>query len=118
GVEHIYPNRVQVEKALGGKAGLLDLIASLNSKGVALYPDITQTLAARDRLGDGFSVHSDAAYSLNKYYVQRQLTTGTNAWVVSPGSLAAQVDGFLKDYEKYQIGALSLRDLGAALNSD
>ena len=117
-VEHIYPSRVRVEKTLGGRSGLLGLASSLQSRGVELYPDVTQTLAPRNLLGDGFSSQNDAAYSLNKHFVQRQLNTGTNTWVVSPRAFAKQVDGFLKDYERYQIGALSLRDLGTVLNAD
>ena len=118
GVEHIYPNKVEIEKALGGQTGFTGLVESLRAKGIAMFPDVTQTIAARDTINDGFNSTNDAAYSLNKNYVQRVLNTGTNAWVVSPRSLKAQIEGFQSDYSAYGLNGLSLRDLGTALNAD
>jgi len=118
GVEHVYPSKVFLEPALGNQDSFMELIDYLEDREVRFYPDINQTIVAKDRLGDGFSPRTHVADSLNRHPALRELPSGTSGYVLSMAKLDEQVEDFLNDYNTYGIAGLSLRDLGVNVNSD
>lgn len=118
GVDHVYPSKVFLEPTLGTRQSFMDMAGYLEDRGVEYYLDVTQTVVAKSRQGDGFREGTHVAYSLNKYPQYTVLPSGAAGGVLSVARLHEQVDGFLADCSRYEIKGLALRDLGISVNSD
>ncbi|MDN4070140.1 DUF5696 domain-containing protein [Paenibacillus vini] len=125
GVHHKPPVKAKADRVLGSVTDLKELSARLKEQGGGLYPDVAFQRVYRD---DGnFNPSSDAARFVTRevaelYPYDRNMNRmdpyyGTYN-LLSPAKLPFYVDEFAKSYDKYGIGALSLRDLGAVLSSD
>jgi hypothetical protein len=125
GVEHEMPGKVKVDKVLGGTSDLKALHAKLNTTGGGLYPDIAFQHVYQDNLN--FAPASDAARFITREQALRTpYNRAFNAmdydlgiyYLLSPAKLPYYVDQFMKGYDKYNIDAVSLRDLGDLLHAD
>ncbi|HOO30843.1 MAG TPA: DUF5696 domain-containing protein [Bacillota bacterium] len=126
GVEHSYPSRVCIDKAVGGASGFAELRDFLGSKGIGLYPDAAFLTVYRSRLFDGFRVGRDGARYLTRRTARiwdynpatAQRKPGTGRYLLSPARLGSVVSKFNRDYGKLGVGGVSLRDLGRQLYAD
>lgn len=126
GLYHKVPKSISVDRNIGGKKGLTDLLKYVEQEGISLYPDVA-LLRVYNTKGLGFSVITDAARRLTEipaavfpfdYALNERDSTGTPSYVLSPRLVDRYVSGMLKDISKLGINGLSLRDLGDELNSD
>lgn len=126
GLYHTFPDGVRVEKALGGQKKLVELSSYLSGRGVDLYPDVAFVTVYQNKLLDGFWTMRDSARYLNKkpavepayHLISSQLDTTRSFNVLSARRLPSVVSAFAQDYSKLGIAGLSLKDLGAQVNSD
>lgn len=125
GVRHKLPWRIRMNGELGSREEWQSLVERVKQTGGALYPDVAFLEVYQD--GSGFDPSEDAAQFLTrkiaKVYDYDPVTFRKNRMLfshynLSPGKLDAVIDGFLHDYGKLGMDAVSLRDLGSDIHSD
>ncbi|WP_422656901.1 DUF5696 domain-containing protein [Paenibacillus sp. EC2-1] len=123
GVDHDFPDDVDIDSALGGKSGLQELIRYAKEEEIELYPDVSFLRVYTT--GHGFKPKRDGASFLLREGIAQyktDLVMGSRGeldyYLLSPKKLPDLVASFLKDYEPLQVGGLSLRDLGDMMISD
>ena len=126
GVEHNYPTKAAVEKALGSADDLIRLVSYAESEGHEVYPSVGFMRVYRDGWFDGFSSRKDSARMLDRlvartyrYWLDTYDRNPSGShYVLSPRKLDDLVDRFLQDYQKLGLAKLSLFDLGREVSSD
>ncbi len=128
GVNHSYPTKVRLERALGERSDLAALREYLAGVGGELYPTVDFVMVHRTDLLSGFLVFRDASRYLNRTAVHYQIESGQRAniadrnptyvYILSPSRLDGLVTRYLKDYVKYGFTAMALGDLAFQLHSD
>ncbi|MBS4178993.1 DUF5696 domain-containing protein [Lederbergia citrea] len=126
GVNHKVPTKVQVDSKIGGKKGLESFSEFLSENGTDFYPDVAFSNVYRNTIG--FSPSKDASryitkkvaevYPTNRATYRQDIANRTPYYLLSPAKLPSYVDGFIKDYEQFNIKGLSLRDLGESIHAD
>lgn len=126
GLYHSFPDRVRVERAVGGHGALDRLCRHLEESGVELYLDVTFLEVYRNRLLDGFVTIRDAARHLDKtaamslYY--HPVSAMHQPWmanpILSPRRLSSVVQGFVSGFDRIAASGLSLRQMGQCVDSD
>ncbi|MCR2821532.1 DUF5696 domain-containing protein [Lederbergia panacisoli] len=126
GVNHKIPTSIHVDSKIGGKKGLKAFSEFLSENDIDFYPDVAFTNVYRNTIT--FSPSRDASRYITKKVAQvyptniatyrQNITNRTPYYLLSPAKLPNYIDQFSKDYEKYNINGLSLRDLGNSLHSD
>lgn len=130
GYYHDVLSRVKVPLSLGGRSGLEDLSAAVQANGGIFYADVAfQHVTA---VSDHYSVGNETARYYGAGYVAEfglvnpatlRQTSGLSYdenlyYLVSPKFLVRYVEKFLDKTDRYDIGGISLRDLGDQLHSD
>lgn len=124
GLNHHYPDRVSVDRSVGGAKGLKSFAEYAKEAGVTLFPD-TALLGVHDK--SGFKPSRDASRTLTQEpavlyptdpALQQRDSERTPSYVLSPRLMFEAAEGFLGSFGKYGASGLSLRDLGEQLNSD
>lgn len=124
GMNHSIPNKISIDKVVGGKKDFIDFAAFAQEQEISLYPDVALLTAYTD---DRFSTSKDAARSIrgvpSRTYTYDMGLDGrdrstTPSYVISPRLVNKYVDGMLNDLQKLPIQSISLRDLADQLNSD
>lgn len=125
GVSHTIPSSASVDGKLGGRHDFANLLNYASNYGIDVYPDAGFMQVYRDSWAfrpkkDGARYITGKVAQIYPFYAANYMEDKdkTPAYVLSPSELSGVVDRFLKDYEKYDIAQLSLRDLGNELNSD
>lgn len=125
GLEHTVPSKLKVQKAIGGKNGLEDLVAYANENGISLYPDLDFTYVSKDASGDGFKYKDDAVRTIDNkaashrvYSALYQGFEDDKILIVSPEKMHDLYDDVAKKYAKFSVGGLSVSSLGSDLSSD
>ena len=119
-----YPTYVKWESKLGGKSGFKKLLSYADTNGYLIYPeyDFMNIQAFKA----GFSMRRYAAKTMSgrygtfreySYVYQKFMGFGKEN-LISAGALAEIYEKFSKKYNKYNIGALSVKTMGNELNSD
>lgn len=123
GLNHDYPSSIDWDRAIGSVNEWKALEAKLRQNGGKLFPDAALLQVYRN--SNGFRASKDAAHFISRRYVKiyefdraAYFKRYVLNYLLSAGKIDAEVDGFLSDYERYNTGAISLRDLGAVLYSD
>lgn len=126
GIEHDYPSKVKIEKALGSDEEFMGLNSYLKANGIPVFADVG-FLNIPER-AKGFSVRRDASRFLTREVAQIYwIDWATNfyepdgdrfRYVLSPASLSGLTDQFLKGFSSYGVDGLCLRYIGEQLNSD
>ncbi|NLJ73467.1 MAG: hypothetical protein GX331_00585 [Firmicutes bacterium] len=126
GVEHVFPDKLRLEGKLGTQEDLERLNASVQELGGVLYPDVRFLEVYKTRPFGGFTVRRDAARAITGLIAQvhpydpvllRQNTTEGH-YLLTPTRLDDVVDGFLKGYNRYHFGGISLSQFGLGVHSD
>jgi len=125
GVQHAFPDRVRLEDALGNRQQFRVLVDHLRARGVEFYPDVAFLYVYRNSLFDGFIAARDASRTLDRRVAQiYDFSLATfqiekdRAYVLSPRRLESLVDSFLSSYAGYGVNGISVKDMGAFVNSD
>lgn len=130
GYYHDVADKIKVTKALGGKSGLEALSAKLEADGNSFYADVAfqkvTYVSKRYSLGNETSRYYGAGYVAEFGLVNPATLRNTSGlgyeenfyFLISPKFLHRYTDAFAKKIGKYDIGGISLRDLGDELHSD
>lgn len=120
-------NQVSIERVLGNDAGFQSLVDFVNADGSAatLFPDFDLNYVYSSKLFDGFSARRDLTRTIdNRSSALRQYDSNIQAYrslgagVVSPNVMATYYEKLYKDYEKFNVGTISVGTMGSSLNSD
>ncbi|CAM4223815.1 hypothetical protein FHS16_000486 [Paenibacillus endophyticus] len=124
GLNHKVPDRIKVDQAVGGRKGLRSLVSFAKEQGFELFPDISILTA---QTGKGLDEKKEAARTLRgvpaslfplDLALNRRDRSKSPSYVISPRKVGSYVDAMLKDFEGYDTGGISLRDMADQLNSD
>ena len=130
GYDHDVMNKIKVPWRLGGRSGLEDLSQAVIANGGSFYADVAfqrvSVVAERYSAGNETSRYYGAGYIANFGLVNPATLRQTSGlgwsenvfYLVSPKFLVRYVEKFADKIEKYDIGGISLRDLGNQLHSD
>lgn len=126
GLNHVYPDRMVIERQVGSVAGLRQFLASAGRERVEVFPDVGFLLVHRNSLFDGFVTYRDAARFLSRksgYIAEHSLAShqvdaGTEKPILSPRRLPSLIESFMKDYSQLDVGGIALTYMGQQLNSD
>lgn len=130
GYYHNAPHNIKVPLKLGGKSGLEKLEDAVNGLGGRLYVDVAfQRVTFAD---NGFNYNAESSRYYGSGFVAAfgqvnpttlRNTSGLDYYetrydLLSPKFLPRYVGKFAKKIKKYDVGGISLRDLGNVLTSD
>lgn len=130
GYSHDVLNKIKVPWRLGGRSGLEDLSAAVEANGGSFYADVAFQRVTE--VSDRYSVGNETARYYGAGYVAEfglvnpstlRQTSGLGweenlFFLVSPKFLVRYVEKFADKIDRYDIGGISLRDLGSQLHSD
>jgi hypothetical protein len=117
---------IEVEEALGGEEGFKKLIAYAKEKGVTLFPEVELSVAYRDKNFDGFDWSEDLCQTIDDrtaWYqdydpVMQAFTSFHSGGVISPMFMKELYTMASVDYDKFEVGAISVGTVGEYLSSD
>lgn len=126
GIEHKYPNKIRVEKKMGGENDFRSLIDFIHDQGMDFYPEVSMLNIYNNSIFDSFNWYKHNARLLEggqaKSYSYNQATYRWEpeeySYLLSPRYLGSLMDGFLNDYEKFSLDKLSFRNIGKEYYSD
>ncbi len=116
---------IEVEKVLGGEEGFKDLVAYANKFGITLFPDIELSIAYRDEAFDDFDADEDVSQTIDErdaemkeYNPVLQAFQDASGVVISPSYIKELYNLAYEDYSKFNVGAISVGNIGKYLSSD
>lgn len=124
GLDHRVPDKVAVDKGIGGSKALADFVAYTEEKGVEFFPETALLLANSSK---GFNEKSEASRTLREVpatlypldlALNRRDRDKTPSYIVSPRLIEGYTKSFMKGLGKYDVSGVALRDLADLLNSD
>lgn len=125
GMSKTAPSKLKVEKALGGKNGLRDLIAYAKENNVGIYPDIEFTYVGNFSSFDGFSYKRDSVKTIDNRSAAHRIYNALYQGFEDDGNLIISPEAMGRFYEKISdkynslgADAISVASLGYDLNSD
>jgi len=124
GIYYTAANRMRVEGVLGGRKGLKELAAAAASMGGEVYPDIDFMYVMTQRMFDGFAPRKDSIRTLFQktgYFPELNpafLEYENSIWCVNPNRIPTYYERFMAEYDKLDIGAVSLASAGLSLYSN
>lgn len=130
GYHHDVVDKIKVPGALGGKSGLRKLNDLMTADGSILYGDVAfqevSYVSRRYSYNNETSRYYGAGYVAELGLVNPATLRKTSGlgyaenhyFLISPKFLVRYVDAFAKKINRFDIGGISLRDLGSELHSD
>ena len=126
GIHHYFPNQVSLERALGTRADLDQLIKFAAEHDIEIYPDVDFITVYRDTLFDGYRSGRDASRYLNRSAVKVydfniatfQRLPERSYEILSASRLEGLVNSFLKSVRGFGFDGVSLRSVASAVYSD
>lgn len=130
GYYHDVANKIRIPHALGGKSDLEALSSRMAADGNTFYADVAfqkvTFISRRYSYGNETSRYYGAGYVAEFGLVNPATLRQTSGlgyeenhyYLISPKFLHRYTDAFVKKIGKYDIGGISLRDLGNELHSD
>ncbi len=124
GLDHRVPDKLSVDKGIGGSKGMDRLAAYAKEQGVQLFPDVALLKANQT---SGFKINQKASRMLSEIpaavypynmALNRRDRTRTPAYIISPKRVGGYVNATLKGLKRFPVGGISLRDMADQLNSD
>ena len=125
GIKQTLNNKIKVEKVLGGEKGLKSLINYSKDLGIDIYPEMSlmktndySIMFASSRLStksvDGGLME---IYPYNFATKLMDYTKG-KTYIISPRYYNSIAQGFINDYEEYNLDSIRLNYLGSVIASD
>ncbi|MFW5998581.1 MAG: DUF5696 domain-containing protein [Halanaerobiaceae bacterium] len=124
GIEHYYSESLVPEKKLGTRVDFKNLIEKLREQDVEIFPEISLINIYKTHFWDGFSPRMDGARYLEKKLAKTyeyDLATyegQENGYILSPRKYKSLSDKLFAEYEYYNNGNISFKNIGRQLNSD
>ncbi len=126
GIKHQYPRKASVERQVGTERELKELNAFLSDAGVELFLDVDFVNVNKKGVFDGFIPIMHASRYLNRQIARKfeynlatyKLDAEKFSYILSPSKLEGLVDGFLHDFDRFDVDGLALRNMGTQVNSD
>src|SRR5690606_32937744 len=126
GINHIFPDTVQLESKIGNEVDLARLATSLQALGGALYPSVDFTVVHRDRFTDSFVgfLHASRCLIRTQVYMNQQNPAtlqpdhAERRALVCAVQYARVLEKFARGFARLGVQGLSLGDLGRRLISD
>lgn len=124
GLNHKVPDKISVDQAIGGKAGMKSFASFAKEQHISLFPDVAVLMA---NSGSSFNEAKEAARTLKgdpatlyplDVAMGRRDSSSLPSYIISPETANAYMDDLLKQFQKYNSSGISLRDLADVLNSD
>ena len=116
---------IDIEDVLGGADGFNKLVQYAKEHNVTLFPDIEFFFAYSDNTFDGFDSDEDCAQTIDErlarmqeYDPAWQTFIYTGEAIISSNFMKELYESANKDYAQYQVGAISVGNLGKYLSSD
>ena len=117
---------IEVEEVLGGDEGFKALIAYAKQKGVTLFPEVELSVAYRDKNFDDFEWGEDLCQTIDDrtaWYqdydpVMQAFSSFNSGGVISPMFMKELYTLASEDYDKFEVGAISVGTVGEYLSSD
>ncbi|MCL2774204.1 MAG: DUF5696 domain-containing protein [Oscillospiraceae bacterium] len=122
------PTNVRIEKPMGGAKGFQDMVDYAKTKGANIFPDVEYVrFWGNEDPFAGFSAKKDLARNMSDtyaieqfyYYLAQDYVTNWDSYnLITPLSMERIYKSASKQYNKYDVGAISVDSLGRELNSD
>ncbi len=121
-----YPSYLKWNKTVGGEKGFEELLTYAVANDIGIYPEFDFATASWVKSFSGFSYRKHAAKAMSGRYTTRReydpvyqvIAKFGLGNVVSSGAYLTLFEKFAKDYNEYEIGAISALSLGTDLSSD
>ena len=130
GYYHDVADQIRVPNKLGGKSGLEALNQKISDNGGSLYADVALQKVSFDSKRFNYQAESSKYYGsgyvasfgqVNPTTLRQTSNLGyyeTKYDLISPKFLVRYADAFAEKIQSYEVGGISLRDLGSSLHSD
>ena len=131
GMYSTYPTKVKWSKACGGKRDFKKLVAEAKSiadtNGVTfgIYPEYDFVYINNTSAFDGIRIKGNVSRMVDNRYASKQEYSSIMqeyqsyfTLVVNPESLEKLYNKFVKQYDKYRLGTISVSTLGSDINSN
>ncbi|MFW5985328.1 MAG: DUF5696 domain-containing protein, partial [Halanaerobiaceae bacterium] len=125
GYKHNYPETINLEKKVGSRNKLKELIAYTEENGIDFYPETGFLNVYNNNWLNGFSTRQDASRFIdrqiaykNEYNLASFIREDGASFIHSPLQLGNMLNSFLTDFTELGFSGLAARDLGRELNSD
>ena len=125
GLSATAPTKAKVEKTIGGKKGLEELVSYASKKGAKIFPDYDFVYVSHFARFDKFDIKKDSVKTVdNRSAVHRsydpvyQSFLNDRDLMISPAKISTFYGYFKEDFAKFKTGTISLGTLGSDLNSD
>ena len=124
GMNHTLPEKIKVNRVLGGSKGLQRLQDFAEQQGIGLYPDVSILQVSNTK---GFSRSKEAARRLTStpaavypynLALNRAARDQTPSYILAPRLVEGVVEAMLDDLQRLGLNSISLRDLAEQLHSD
>lgn len=124
GVDHRVPNKIRVDRTIGGKSGFEDFIEYADENGIKVFPE---TAMLQVHNSSGFKPRSEASRKLTNlptavHPIDRALNIRDESedphYSLSPSLVEEYTADFLAEFSKFNTTGVTLRDLADILNSD
>ncbi len=124
GVNHRVPDKVKVDRVIGGKRGLTDFIDYADEKNISIFPE---TALLQVHNSSGFKPRTEASRTLTNiptatYPINRALAERDRmqlpSYTLSPRYVEDITSSFIDEFVPLGTTGLTLRDLADVLNSD
>lgn len=125
GLQATIPYKLKWQEALGGDDGLEALLKYAKENNLTLYPEFEFSYVQASESFDGLNLKKHAVKTIDGRYTRKQVyDSGYQDFQPMGGAaLSASVFGYFWDefgtnFNKYNIGAISMATIGSDLNSD
>ncbi|MFC0470750.1 DUF5696 domain-containing protein [Halalkalibacter kiskunsagensis] len=124
GENHKVPNKVSVDKAVGGSNGMRNFASFTQEEGIEFFPSVSILTV---NSGSGFRESREASRTLSglpaELYpmdltLNRRDRSKSPSYILSPKLVEQYTENMLKDLREFETGGISLRDMANQLNGD
>ncbi|MFC5467044.1 DUF5696 domain-containing protein [Lederbergia graminis] len=124
GLDQKVPEKVKVDKVIGGSKGLEEFIEYLEEKDIPFYPEVS---FAEARSKKGFNEKKEAVRNLKRIpasvypvdlAINRRDREKDPSYLVKPTLIKDYVSSYIDEVKDYSLNGIALSDLASKLHSD
>jgi hypothetical protein len=126
GMRGTAPARIRIERAMGGRTGIIEAAEYARQRGAVIYPDVDFAMAWMFRPFDGINHRHDRARYLDQLYAREQnycfICQETEPWrshaVLASERMDNMYNRAMRVYDDLEIGAMSVGSLAREVHSN
>ena len=126
GLNYGVPNKLKVEKKLGGEKGFNKLVNFVQDNKYSLFPEVDFAVVRRDGMFDGYSTMNNAPKTMDKQVLtvipaaekHNILYAYNDYYAVSPKASVGYFNKFFSQFKNFNVGGVSIGTAGTMLYSD